>query len=98
MAMVRAFPAVAKGIRYVFKLLNCSGKERFRHLLSIPGELLLTADQSRKSVLHKLVLIMDRTFGHALSVIKNLREIRAKAAFFWLKRGFFQIYSSVLKV
>ena len=30
-----------------------------------------------------------RTFGHALSGIKNLREIRAKAAFSWLKRVFF---------
>ena len=64
------------------KHLNCSGKERFRHLLSIPGELLLTADQSRKSVLQGLVLIMDLTFRHALSAgIKNLHEIRAKAAF-----------------
>ena len=76
------------GIFYGSKHLNCSGKKRFRHLLSIPGELLLTADQSRKSVLHRLALIMDRTFGHALSGIKNLREIRAKAVFFWRKGAF----------
>ena len=40
---------------------NCSGKELFRRLLSaIPSELLLTADQSRTSVLHRIVLIVHQ--------------------------------------
>ena len=45
-------------IIFISNHLTCSGKERFRHLLSIPGELLLTAHQSRKSVLHRLVLVI----------------------------------------
>ena len=77
------------GILYVSKHLNCSGKERFRHLLSIPGELLLTADQSRKSVLHRLVLIMDRTFGHALSGIKKVAEDQSKSSVFLVRKGLF---------
>ena len=68
--MVRVF---LLGILYVSKHLNCSGKDRFRHLLSIPGELLLTKDQSRKSVLQRLVFVKDHTFGHTLSSIRNLQ-------------------------
>ena len=59
------------GILFISNHLNRSCKERFRRLLSIPSELLLTPNQSRKSVLHRLVLIMDHTFGHALSGIKT---------------------------
>ena len=49
------------GVLFVSKHLNCSGKERFRRLLSLSSELLLTADQRRNTVLHRLVLIMDHT-------------------------------------
>ena len=35
--------------------LNCSSRELFRRLLSIPSEVLLIADQTRKVVLHRLV-------------------------------------------
>ena len=83
--MVRAF---LFGIIFISNHLNCSGKERFRCLPSIPGELLLIADQSRKSVSHRLVLVMDHTLGHVLSGIRNLCEIRAKAGFSWLKGSF----------
>ena len=85
MVMVRVF---LFGIIFISNHLNCSGKERFRCLLSIPGELLLTADQGRKSVSHRLVLVMDHTLEHVLSGIRNLCEIRAKAALFWLKGSF----------
>ena len=47
------------GVLFVFQHLNCSGKERFRRLLSLPSELFLTADERRNAVLHRLVLIMD---------------------------------------
>ena len=98
MVMVRVFIGLL-GIIFISNHLNCSGKERFRRFLSIPGEFLLIEVQSRKSVLHRLVLIMDHTFGHALIGIRNLREITAKAALFFLaKNELFQIYSSVLKV
>ena len=47
-------------ILFVSNHLNCLGKDR--RLLSIPRELLLTADHEIwKSVLHRLVLIMDCT-------------------------------------
>ena len=35
--------------------------------------------------------------GHALTGIRNFREVWAQAAFFWLKGSSFQIYSSILK-
>ena len=51
------------GILFVSNHRNCSRKDCVRHLLSIrsDSELLLNADQSRKSVLHRLVLIIDST-------------------------------------
>ena len=58
MVMVRVFML---GILFISNHLNCSGKELFRRLLSIPSEVLLIADQSRKFVLHRLVLITDHT-------------------------------------
>ena len=43
---------VGNMILFVSNHLNCSGKELFRRFLCIPRELLLTADQSKKSALH----------------------------------------------
>ena len=70
MVKVRVF---LLGVLFVSKHLNCSGKERFRRLLSLPSELLLAADERRNTVLHRLVLIMDP--GHAPSGIGNFREV-----------------------
>ena len=58
MVMVRVFQLV---IFFVSNHRNCLGKDCVRRLLSIRSELLLNADQSRKSVLPRLVLIMDST-------------------------------------
>ena len=52
MAMVQVFPL---GIHFISNHLNCSSKELFRHLLSIPSEVLLIADQARKLLLQRLV-------------------------------------------
>ena len=95
MVKVRVF---LLGVLFVSKHLNCSGEERFRQLLSPPSELLLTADERRNTVVHRLVLIMDHASRTRLSGIRNFREEWAQAAFFWLKRGSFQTFSSVLKV
>ena len=54
MAMVRVF---LLGIHFISNHLNCSSKELFRPLLSIPSEVLLIADQTRK-------LVLQRPVGH----------------------------------
>ena len=58
MVKVRVF---LLGVLFVSKHLHVhySRKERFRRLLSLPSELLLTADERRNTVSHRLVLIMD---------------------------------------
>ena len=54
MAMVRVF---LLGIHFISNHLNCSSKELFRRQLSIPSEVLLIADQTRK-------LVLQRPVGH----------------------------------
>ena len=73
MVKVRVF---LLGFLFVFKHLNCSGKERFRRLLSLPIQCkraLAHADERRNTVLHicRLVLIMDHASRTRLGLDKK---------------------------
>ena len=86
MVMVRLF---LLGILFISNHLKCSGKALFRRLLSIPSEVLLIADQSRKFVLQRFVLIMDHTSRTHPQRHQNRPRGRSTSSVFLAKRGLF---------
>ena len=93
MAMVRVF---LLGIHFISNHLNCSSKEPFRRLLSIPSEVLLIADQTRKLVLQRPVGHLPDTPSAALETSVRYEHKQPFSAS--VKRGSFQICSTALKV
>ena len=86
MVKVRVF---LLGVLFVFKHLDCSGKERLGG--SSPFQASSCSLQMRGGILFYIGLFWSWTTppGHTLSGIRNFREVWAQAAFFWLKRGHF---------